>query len=750
MPPEGPAERWRRLSILLDGALALDSEARSAYLEAECGNDVALLAEARHMLDECDRAAGFLEKPASEFAAPFVLALEAGLAPTPGTHIGPWRLIGEAGRGGMGTVYLAERADDQYHKQVALKVVRGPLALDDHLVRRFREERQILAALDHPNIARLLDGGVTADGLPWFAMEFVAGLPIDRHAREHALPLESRLRLFLAVCDAVQYAHQNLVVHRDLKPSNLLVTAEGQVKLLDFGVARLLPSAEPSESASTLTGSRLLTPAYASPEQIRGEPIAVASDVYSLGVILYELLTGRTPHRAEGRPPHLLALDILENEPVPPSAVVDGTAGRRLRGDLDLIVAAALRKEPARRYQSVDAFADDIRRHLSGRPVTARGTSPAYRLRTFVWRHRTGALAVALVFLALVTGLGAALSQARKADRERNAARLETERAEQVAIFLANILHLADPNVVMGATITISAALDSAAAWLHRDLTGNPAARADIALVLSRIFGAMGRSSVHRELVDSALAIQERLYGPDDPRLGRTLTSLAEAMRGEGQLAASEPILRRALAVLRRDSTTPDRDIDHALNMLALSLRNQGRLAEGERILHEAEVISRRNARDHPVGLHRTLTNLAHLLMAEEKAAEAEPLYREVLALRRSYWGESHPEVANALINLGAAVGRQRRFAEGEGFFLEGLEMRRRLQGAQHSEVGIDLAGLAALYHLQGDLVRAATTYAEALAHQRRTLGAGHPITVATGEALEDVRRASRPKPGGG
>lgn len=743
MAAAGPVERWQRLSRLLDEALALTPDERAAHLEAACGGDILLLAEARQLLDHCIRSADFFEHPAAEYASPFVLALEADLAPVPDAQVGPWRIIGEAGRGGMGTVYLAERGDDQYHKRVALKVVRGALAFDDHLIRRFREERQILAALDHPNIARMLDGGVTADGLPWFAMEFVAGLPIDRHARELSLPVEARLALFLAACDAVQYAHRNLVVHRDLKPSNLLVTGEGQVKLLDFGIARLLPDGEQSDTA-TQTGSRLLTPAYASPEQLRGEPIAVASDIYSLGVILYELLSGQKPHPSVGRPPHELARDILELDPVPPSHAAGGPFGRRLRGDLDTIVAMALRKEPTRRYPSVEAFAGDIRRHLDGHAVSARGNSPGYRFRTFIRRHRMGVIAAVLVFVSLLSGLGAALSQARRADRARTAAEVETARAEQVAGFLANVFYLADPNVSLGKTITIQAALDSAAVWLDRSLGNNPAARADIALVLSEIFGAMGRTDMNRILVDSALAIQERLYGPDDARLGTTLTTLAEAMRGQGQLASSEPILRRALAIQRRDSASLGRELDHTLNMLALSLRDQGRLAEGEVLLREALVISRRNAGVHPIGLHRTLTNLAHLMLAEGKPADAEPLYREVLSLRRAYWGREHPEVANALVNLATAVGRQGRFAEAEGFFIDGLAMRRRTQGEDHSEVGIDLAGLAALYHRQGDLTRAEATYAEALAHQRKALGAAHPIAVATAQYLEDVRRGAK------
>jgi len=682
-----------------------------------------------------------LDGTAAEFAAPFVRELAQALEPRLNARIGPWRLVAEAGRGGMGTVYLAERDDGQFEQRAALKLVRSPLALDDHLLRRFREERRILAALEHPNIARLLDGGVTPDGVPWFAMEFVSGLPIDEYAHQHGLSIEARLRLALAACEAVQYAHQNLVVHRDLKPSNLLVTDSGQVKLLDFGIARLL-DADAVDAAATLpTDSRLMTPTYASPEQLRGEAITVASDVFSLGVILYQLLTGRAPNLRDGRSAHEVARAILEEEPPLPSSVAPDALRRKLRGDLDCIVSMALRKEPHHRYSSVAALADDIRNHLEGRPVRARGPTLLYRTHRLVRRHRLVVLAASITAASLVLGFTAAVVQARRADRERDAARREAVRAEQVASFLVNIFRLADPNVALGDTITIAAALDSAATWLDRDLATAPGARADLAWTLGTIFDALGRTDEHRRMMDSVLAMQEREYGPDDPRLGATLTAVAEAMRGQGQLARSEPLLRRALSLQRADAGGKAWEIDHTLNMLALSLRDQGRLAEAESVLGQALAISRREAAAHPAGLQRTLTNLAHVLLAQGRFAEAERWYREVLVARRDHWGQEHPEVANAMVNLGTAIGRQGRFDEAERLYADGLAMRRRLQGRTHPEVGVDLVGLAGLYRRNGYLDRAAATYQEALAILRATLGDQHPSTRAAADSLAAVRR---------
>lgn len=683
----------------------------------------------------------FLDRPAAEFAAPYMRALAAHGPPPPDVRLGSWRLIAELGRGGMGTVYLAERDDDQYHQQVALKVMSGWTAFDDHHTRRFREERRILAALDHPNIARLLDGGVTDDGVPWFAMEFVAGLPIDAHIRQGLLDVRARLQLFLAACDAVSYAHQHLVVHRDLKPGNLLVTDAGHVKLLDFGVARLLPDTNVTRPEQEPTTALPMTPAYASPEQIRGDAVAVSSDIYSLGVILHLLLTDRLPYGGTDLAPHELARAILEDDAPLPSTAAPPAIRRALRGDLDTIVSVATRKDAAMRYSSVAAFADDIRRHLDGWPIVARAHSRRYRAMAFVRRNRIQVSAAALIAAALLVGLAAAQSEARRADLQRDIAQLEAARANEVAAFLAGVLSLADPNVALGQTIAVAAALDSAALWLDREPVASSEARAEIAMVLGRIFGAIGRHDDDQRLIDTALAIQQRLFGPDDPRLGVTLTALAEAMRGQGRLVEAETQLRRALDLQRRDPALPSRDLDHTLNMLALSLRDQGRLVEAESLLHEALIISRRNANQHPIGLHRSLNNLAHVRLAIGDPVEAESLHREVLQQRRRYWGEQHPEVANTLINLAIAVGRQDRFEEAESLFVAGLAMRRRLQGADHPEIGVDLIALAALHQRQGDRVRAAERYREALAVLTLTLSNDHPRVRAAQESLAVVLR---------
>jgi eukaryotic-like serine/threonine-protein kinase len=370
-PTKLSSDRWSKIGRLLDEVLDLEPGERTAYLERACAGDAALRTDVELLLRDCDGAIDFLEQPAAEYAAPLVRHLEDQVsAPTGGMRVGPYRIVREAGHGGMGTVYLAEREGDRSPIQVALKLVRPGPALDGQLTRRFLEEREILASLNHPQIARLLDGGVTADGRPWFAMEFVQGTPLDRYAREQRLSVEERLTLFLTICDAVDYAHRNLVVHRDLKPANILVTADGGVKLLDFGIAKLIGGAvmaaagDASARARLSVGVRPMTLEYASPEQIRGEEVTVASDVYSLGVLLYELLTGRRPYDSTLRDRPEIARAILETDAPPPSEVADEEVGKTLRGEIDSILLKALEKEPSSRYPSAEALADDVRRCL--------------------------------------------------------------------------------------------------------------------------------------------------------------------------------------------------------------------------------------------------------------------------------------------------------------------------------------------------------------------------------------------------
>jgi non-specific serine/threonine protein kinase/serine/threonine-protein kinase len=441
-------EEWHKIKTVLQTALELPPEARGDFLDSECVGQVSVRSEVESLLRAHEQDQAFLEQPAAVDAEEFA----ARTAPPAriGQRLGPYKLLEEIGEGGMGAVYRAVRADGLYDKQVAIKLLRSGLSTE-FFASRFRDERQILAGLEHPNIARLLDGGVTEEGLPYVVLEFVPGVPIDEYYSRHDLSITERLKLFRTVCSAVQYAHQNLVVHRDLKPGNILVTEDGIPKLLDFGIAKILdPQQEEAGRDRTLTVMRIMTPDFASPEQVRGDSITTATDVYSLGVILYVLLTGQRPYRLSSTSPHEIIKVICDTDPKKPSTAAarfdkgenalkeqalagagERTAlnskrqklGRALKGDLDNIVLKALRKEPERRYATVEQFSEDVRRHLEHLPVIARKDTPGYRASKFVLRHKAGVAAAVVVALTLLVALVITIREERIAQRRFNEVR---------------------------------------------------------------------------------------------------------------------------------------------------------------------------------------------------------------------------------------------------------------------------------------------------------------------------------------
>jgi eukaryotic-like serine/threonine-protein kinase len=428
--------RLETVEEIFHAALVCEPGQLKAFLDERCGGDKVLHRQVEKLLAAHRQAGSFIETPVA--ALPASIADDGETNLLIGQTIGRYKISKRISAGGMGAVYLAKRADEQYQKQVAIKLIKRGMDTDS-VLRHFRNERQILASFDHPNIARLLDGGATESGLPYFVMEYVEGLPIDQYCEKHALSITERLKLFREVCAAVSYAHHHAVIHRDIKPPNILVTSESTPKLLDFGIAKILQPGDGMEPFVTMTGLRLMTPEYASPEQVRGQPVTTATDVYSLGVVLYQLLTGQKPYRLKTRTPEEISRAVLEQEPTRPSVVASASSRfpmgckpwTQLRGDLDNIVLMALRKEPERRYQSVEQFFEDIRRHLEARPVRARKDTFGYRAAKFMRRNKTATAAAALVLLSLVGGIIATTLQAHRARVQEGLARGEKARAER-------------------------------------------------------------------------------------------------------------------------------------------------------------------------------------------------------------------------------------------------------------------------------------------------------------------------------
>jgi eukaryotic-like serine/threonine-protein kinase len=499
-------EEWLKVRGILERALEVAPDCRADYLDSACAGDAALRREVDSLIASDEQAhTDFLEFGA---ATP-TLPTEVSVPPESlsGKRIGTYQIVEEIGHGGMGSVYLAIRADDQYRKQVAIKLVRGGLG-DAFRRHRFKAERQILADLDHPNIARLLDGGALEDGQPYVVMEYIQGQPIDKFCDSRELPVSERLRLFRTVCSAVAYAHQHLVIHRDLKPANILVNDSGEPKLLDFGIAKILDADATTESENaTATVLRPMTPEYASPEQVRGEPMTTASDVYSLGVVLYGLLTGQRPYAATSQLPHEIAQAVCDVQPEKPSTAVsrveatpaDADASReklhrRLRGDLDNIVLKALRKEPARRYASVEQFSEDIRRHLERLPVIARPDTFWYRTGKFVHRHKAGVFGVALAVAALVVGLVVTLRETYVARRERARAEQRFNDVRELANSLLFEVHDAIQNLP-GSTAARKLIVDRALRYLDalaKEAKGNLSLQRELAAAYQKVGDVQG------------------------------------------------------------------------------------------------------------------------------------------------------------------------------------------------------------------------------------------------------------------
>lgn len=678
-------ERWEQVKAVLDGALETGPAERAAFVAAACGEDPELRAEVESLLAFEEESEVFIEEP---LFGRFSCGPEGLVA---GQRIGPYQVVREIGQGGMGTVYLAVRADEEFDRQVALKLVGMGSAAT--IVRRFRAERQILAHLDHPNISKLLDGGTTEDGRPYFVMDFVEGRPIDEYAV--GLSLRERLALFREVCAAVHFAHQNLVVHRDLKPGNILVTADGVSKLLDFGIAKLLDPGQTDPGLSEL-GLRPMTLQYASPEQVKGETITTASDVYSLGVLLHRLLTGRSPYLAAADDRQALERAILEGKTLRPSATVERREeARRLAGDLDTIVLRAMDPEPGRRYASAEQLAADVQRYLDGLPVLARKDTAGYRLGKFVRRHKAGVAAAAAVLL-LILGFSITVTLLfRKAERDR-------DRAEAVSGFLVDLFERADPSRSRGKTITAREVLDGGQRQIAGDLQAVPETRAALMETMGRVYRSLGFYDQAQSLLEESLRIRRRTLGPDHLDVAESELNLALVFQCLERSDESEALTRKALETYRRHGGTVTPEYAAGLNNLGGILEERGEHAAAEVLFREALRL-KQGIPGAGEEVARAYNNLGQVLYGRGDLAAAEPYLRQGLAMRRRLLGsEPHPDLANSLNNLASLLEAKKDRAGAETLYREVLAMRRKLYGDHHSKVARSLSNLAFVLLAEG------------------------------------------------
>jgi eukaryotic-like serine/threonine-protein kinase len=736
-------ERWNEVDQLLSEALDLPGDDRVRHVRQSTKGDPPLTDLVLRLLERLRTDANVEVAPREELVCAALTkgepegSLEDMVA---GTEVGHYRIIRRIGRGGMATVYEAERADGSYQQRVALKVLRRGLDTED-LVRRFRTERQILSSLTHPNIARLLDGGSTASGRPFLVMELVDGEHITAWADRHKRDVSARLRLFLAVADAVQAAHGQLVVHRDLKPSNILVDGEGRVKLLDFGIAKLLRADE----IHTEAGARALTPAYASPEQLRGEPITTAADVYQLGLILYELLTGGWPfpRAAAGRgppepadprrPSQMLSGDAGANEIAARRGSTVRTLRRRLSGDLDVILCKALEADPRERFASVEDLAQDVRLHLEGRPIRARPASPSLRTRKWLGRNPWAAPVAAVLAIASLGYVGTLILSAQRLEQERNEAQAQAARAERIKGFIVGLFRSADPfegsDPAASGVVRVVDALAPAAERVRAELRNDPAMQADLLSAVASILENLDRSAESLPIIEEALALRTESGQAQTPAFAADLLILS-AIIDFHQPDSAARVLDRAIETLRATVPADDPRLGDALAqelMLRVRILGDQDPAGGEAALAIYESAGpeyRQAGADVLATLSQAYRNLG-------RVEEAERAAREALLRRRNDLGRDHPKTAVAGAILGGILDAGKRFSEAIPLYRESVRVLEQTAGPDHNQTLATKNNLATTLHQSGHFPEAVALHEQILESLRRREGTDNHRDVA-------------------
>jgi len=766
---------WSELTEVFEELSSLSGEERTARLLQISATRPAFADQLVNLLGHGDDDSGSLTGIVKSATEEFDETIHADIV---GRRFGAYRVVSHLAHGGMGDVYVAERDDGAFEQRVAVKLI-GLGTRTNDTDARFAVERQILAKLNHPNIARLIDGGSTPDGTAYLIMEFVDGKSIDDYCRSNRLSVRKRLELFRMVCGAVEYAHQHLIVHRDLKPSNILVTAEGIPKLLDFGIAKLLDD-DGTDSQVTQAASRVLTPDYASPEQFLGQPVTTSSDVYALGVLLYLLLSGKRPYVTNDLRLSQLEKVVVETLPVRPSqaalndgtdedrqpALIDRNWSRQLRGDLDDIVLKALRKEPEQRYGSVQQFSADIRRNLRGRPVVARGHTWPYVLRKYLQRNL---VPVTLGSLVVAVGAAAVVYHSQSITEERDRVRAEAEKAAATAQFLVDIFRLSDPDETAGATVTAKEILDIGARRLG-ELRDQPGTRAMLGTTIGAVYDNLGLFEEARQQLDDAVRLREEIG--DEQGLAESLSMLGTVLYELGELDESNTTQQRALAINRRNLPSDHVNIATNLNDLGHVIYAAGdydiaidyyeqAIAMLERIdatsdpiyidaLHDlgqvqqlqgnlpASEMNLSRALDYAIeryGERNSVTlsythDLAAVLHEMDQYSRAEEMYLRVFELERIVMGEDHPNRDTTMTNLGRLYSDMNRLDEAEVYLRQAVSFATRVRGPRHAFTAYDLINLANLLTVKGEYAEAQSTFEKALTIYRETLDDGHPYVA--------------------
>lgn len=754
---------WHKIKQIFSDALEREGSERETFVEDACGNNKKLLDEVRSLLAAHENP-GALDKSPEELKKSMYTRFES--KKIKGKKVGPYKIIKELGHGGMGSVYLAERDDGQFDQRVAIKLLRTGFTSQNQ-INRFLAERQILATLVHRNIARLLDGGVTDYGQPWFVMEYVEGLPIDQYCDQNQLSISERLELFTDVCHAVHYAHRQLVVHRDLKPSNILVEEDGTVKLLDFGIAKAL---NPDKTLLdympvTKTGLLPLTPAYASPEQIRGNSVSTSSDIYQLGVMLYELLTGISPYNVSGRSPSEIERIICEKDPTHPSTAVTKISSeksesslnphqisnvrktdprqlqKQLKGELDIIVLKAMRKEADRRYESGEQLASDINNYLAGRPVTAHPDSMGYRLQKFIRRNRLGVSAAAVILI-LVIGYAVTITwHTQQTQSALKQAQQETTKAEQVTGFLIDMFEAADPAEAMGDTLNTRTLLERGIRQAEQ-LDGQPDIQARMFDAAGQVYMALGQYEDARPLLERSLDLRKKVHGEKHPMVSESLHNLGRLHIENGNYSIGGELYREGLRLRREHLPPEDPRIAESLYHVGMYyLRVESDLEKAESHLTQSLEIRENTFGNEHEKVAESLRGLGGIFLARGSYMDAESSYLKALEIQERELGEYHPETLTTLNNLAIFKAWNGEYNSAISLLKESFEQRKRVLGKNHFSVAIQLNNLAFIAGHQKDYEEAEQLLNEAISVMRASVGVAHPHALVFRTSLARIKQ---------
>lgn len=788
-------EQWKKISRIFDIALTLPQNQRTTYIEHLCENDPKLQNEINELLEAMEDSDQLLEdhlKRSEILLTDLTNHLEKGseIRSLIGSTISQWKIVELLGRGGMGDVYKVERTDTDIQQYGALKIMRRGLDTPEN-IKRFRLEKQILAGLHHPNIANLIDSGFSDRGLPYLVMEYVDATPVTQYCDQNKLTINQRIKLFQNICKAVQYAHKNLIIHRDLKPDNILVTKDGHIKILDFGIAKLIdPDLYEWSTVETRQNARVMSIEYAAPEQVSGEPINTSTDQYSLGLLLYELLAGIHPLGFEDLQYREIRQIILEEQPSSPShkfyhsldkqklleiaenrsTTVDNLTSQ-LAGDLDSIILKTLRKEPEERYNSIDQFQADLKNFLENKPILARRNSTYYQTKKFIKRYSKGLVTASSFILIIISLISYFTFQLA---RERDTAQLEAKKSEQVSAFLLSLFEANQPAQSQGDTLTARTLLNRGAKRADK-LQEQPIVQAKMYEEIGRAYHALGLynealpvlqkaldqlKDIHGyqhiqvanilnlqglsfketggyEVADSlyqkALSIQQNILGKDHPDIAETLNNLGVLYRVLGKYDRAENHLNNALAIWKSYYGEEHSETANTLSNLGIVYQFAGNFKAAEASLNRAyEIQQKINPQINHPNMATITENLGYVLKEQKKYAEAEEMYRTSLKIRRKIYGNNHVNVANTLNNLSVLLTKQGRLEEAEKFIKESTEIRRKQLGTNHVQYVASLHNLAFFYQKNKNFTSADSLYQQTLTKWRNLLGPKHPNVAVT------------------